>query len=41
MDPKTTEGKAEAVRNLVNETNTVWDSTGVCRFHGWGVSTPG
>ena len=38
MDPKTIEGKAEAVRHLVNETNTVWDSTGVCRFHGWGVS---
>jgi aldehyde:ferredoxin oxidoreductase len=41
MDPKTTEGKAEAVRNLVNETNTVWDSTGVCRFRDWGVSRPG
>jgi aldehyde:ferredoxin oxidoreductase len=37
-DPRTIEGKAQAVRNLVNETNAVWDSTGVCRFHGWGVS---
>lgn len=37
-DPKATEGKAESVKQLTEEGNSVWDSTGVCRFHGWAVS---
>jgi hypothetical protein len=41
MDPKTTEDKAEAVRNLVNETNTVWDSTESAGSTAGGVSTLG
>jgi aldehyde:ferredoxin oxidoreductase len=38
LDPKITEGKAKLVKRLVEETNSAWDSTGVCRFHGWAVS---
>jgi aldehyde:ferredoxin oxidoreductase len=38
LDPKVTEGKAKAVKSLVDDTNVVWDSTGVCRFLGWALS---
>lgn len=38
LDPKATEGKAKAVKSLVDDTNVVWDSTGVCRFLGWALS---
>jgi aldehyde:ferredoxin oxidoreductase len=38
VDPRATEGKAKAVKNLVDDTNAVWDSAGVCRFLGWALS---
>ena len=38
MDPRATEGKAESVKHLTEETNAVWDSTGICRLLGWGLS---
>jgi len=37
-DPTTTKGKAEEVKRLTEETNAVWDSTGICRLSGWALS---
>jgi aldehyde:ferredoxin oxidoreductase len=37
-DPKATKGKAESVKQLSEETNAIWDSTGVCRFLGWALT---